>query len=440
MKKIFMNSTAIAIALGLSALMTTQLLADVAKVKKPILQISGQSKFSYHVFENNNKDIETGAPDPGEKKNNNGRFAVEDMRLNFQVHGRADWWGQMKYDWLVGLTGDEEKHVVEENRLRIKGEWGTVLVGDHQGVENFMARGAFAVMGATGGFDGTWHSNINMPTGVMLTTDLTGTTKYATKITYVTPRFFGLQAGVSFAPNSEHRAEKKPHNASSIKNNPEPFDVNSFAGGVNFEHQFPCALQVSFSATGILATTKPPKPGATGNPAADLAERNAFVFYETAGRHKTATYALGGVVEYLGFDFGIEWIDNGNSRQPTQNMGFILAPQGTPIAGFNAGKALSVAAGYAYGLDRVALGYYHSERKFSGLAKANVYSVTYDRQIAPGLSFYSEYNKFGFSTSASAVNAENAIYKGASGNAESPRKAVGGNNGYAVVFGGKIQF
>jgi outer membrane protein OmpU len=430
MNKFLINTSAAAIALSFFTLLATPINAASAPGTKPVLKITGESKFSGHFFQNNNRNPKMGIKDRGEKSNKT-HFGVEDTRINLQMVGRADWFGQIKYDWLVGLTGDNDKETIVENRLRVKGHWGTFLIGDHYGVENFMARGAFAVMGGTGGFDGNWHDVVNTPTGVLFTTDLVGTTKYATKATYLTPRVGGLQAGFSYAPNSEHRANGKPHNQTSIKKPPEAFDVNSWAGGINFEHEFANTMQIALSATGILASTKSPQ--SRRNKIADT----IYNSYETTNRKDTASYALGGIAEYRGFELGAEWIDNGRSRQPSSS---IVAPGGTPISGFNAGRAYSFATGYTYGLHKVALGYYHSERKFSGpKSKANVYSVTYDRQLAPGLSLYGEANQFDLKTSKAAVNTQQAIYDGAPSGSK-PAAPTTNNKGHAVVIGGKFRF
>ncbi|MBL0942690.1 MAG: hypothetical protein IBJ00_08225, partial [Alphaproteobacteria bacterium] len=129
--------------------------------------------------------------------------------------------------------------------------------------------------------------------------------------------------------------------------------------------------------------------------------------------------------------------DNGRSRQPHKNSG-IVTPEGTPISGFNAGRAYSFATGYTHGLDKVALGYYHSERKFSGpKSKANIYSLTYDRQLAPGLSLFGEANQFDLKTSQATLNAQKAIYQGSNNTLAAPTT---NNKGHAIVVGGKFKF
>ncbi|MBL0941622.1 MAG: hypothetical protein IBJ00_02675, partial [Alphaproteobacteria bacterium] len=150
MNKFLINASATAIALSSFTLLTNPTNAASVSGKKPELKISGESKFNAQFFENNNKALNNNTiKDRGEKSNRT-HFSVEDSRINFQILGKADCLGQIRYDWLVGLTGDNDKETIIENRLRIKGQWGTFLIGDAYGVENFMARGAFAVMGGTG--------------------------------------------------------------------------------------------------------------------------------------------------------------------------------------------------------------------------------------------------------------------------------------------------
>lgn len=364
--------------------------------EKPTLKISGNAKFTYHSYRNG-LEARTGQ---FADKGHDTAFALEDSRLNFQATGRMEsgWLDQTFFDYLIGFTGNTaETKNVEENRLRVKGRWGTAIGGNYQGVENFMARGAFSVMGGTGGFDGNFKMTTSRPTGLLLTTDMVGATKYATKFSYVTPRFYGFQAGFSFAPNSEHKGEGTdgaPRYAASTKNPQEPFDRNSIALGVNYINKFNDDASIALSVTSIFGKTHTPARGPYDN-------TNVFTAFQSAARHNTKSFALGGVGTYKGFELGLEWVNNGKSQQ-------IKDPAQVGAAGaFNAGQHFSVATAYTFGdrkENKVSYGFGSTKRKFNGEnTTGKIHSVAYDRTLAPGFGVFAEgvaFNLKGNQTSA----------------------------------------
>lgn len=415
-----------AIANGTASKESTSAAVSGIRVTKPELTISGEAIGCYHWFDNS--DTARGEKGLGTL------FAIEDSRLNFQATGRMDVLDHMFYDWLLGITGDtnETKNILE-NRLRLKGRWGTFLFGNHQGVENFMARGAFAVVGGTGGFDGNFKTTTSRPTGLYMSTDMVGTTKYATKLSYVTPRFYGFQAGFSFTPNSEHKGEGsngEPHNRTSTKTPKEPFDINVVALGLNFKHTLDCGLNFSLSGTTVFGTTKPPASG-------PLNATNVLTVHDTTERHNTRSYAIGGVVEYQGFEVGAEWIDSGKSQQIKNASDYRAAGYTGSLGSFDAGEAFSVAAAYSFGANKLAYGYYHSERKFNGKdIDANIHSVTYDRAIVPGFSIFAEGIFFDLDGHKAAVDLQNAIVAAGS---TAPLGLLK-NDGRTLVAGAKFKF
>lgn len=442
MKRYLLGAAVIALAMGAGGLSVQP---AVAKEKPggiaPSLQITGNATFTYHWFKN--QEAARNIPGGPDEFGLGSLFAVEDSNLYFNATGRMDngWTDQTFYDWLLNFTGDtNENKAVTENRLRLKSRLGTLMIGNTQGVENIMARGAYAIPGGTGGFDGNFKCTTIRPTGLLLTTDMVGATKYATKITYVTPRFYGLQAGVSYTPNSEHKGEGsngEPHNKTSSKTPKVPFDVNNVALGLNYMHDFNDDISLALALTSEFGRTRPPLGGN------NLNSKNLATAYQTAPRHHTKSYAIGGALNLYDFEFGVEWIDNGKSQQ-IKNASKVLAagaaqgnaagrvPQTAggdpvladgsqvyspvptqytgPLGGFNAGTVFSIAGAYSFGLNKVSLGYYRSKRKFNGaFTKGNVYSVDYDRAIAPGFSVFAEGVFFDLKSHQSSVDFQNAL-------------------------------
>lgn len=425
MKKLLLGSTALVLCIsGLDS-------RAEAKVDMPALRITGEAKGVFHQYRNSH---------PAGEFGHGHLFSMEDTELDFIAEGRMNFLGAEKYDWKLAISGDTNAPTAPfENRLRLRGAWGVVYFGNVKGVESIMARGAYSVMGGTGGFDGNGMATILRPTGVVTGTDLVGATGYATKISYITPRIWGLQLGASFTPNSEHKGEGKngaPHYRSSVKTPKEPFDVNSWAGGINYKQEFCNGLAISMSATGIVAYSHQPQRGG-------LNQSTFFNSSQTARVHNTQGWALGGVAEYRGFELGVEWMNNRNSRQYTDYLDLVSNPGQPPFFGiFNAGKAFSIASGYTFGPDKVAVGYYGSTRKFNGEpARADIYSVTYDRKLIPGLSIFAEFNRYFLHSSQAAVNFQNRLLATAP-EATRSRMDPGrkGNNAHAILLGSKLKF
>jgi hypothetical protein len=440
MKKFLLGTT----ALGMAALFSTSSL-DAAIAEKPSLRIDGKATFSAHIFDNSNK-ATSGAREYGHGTH----FGVEDSKINFRVGGRMDWFGTNFYEWVVGLNGATDAvdyAQVEDNYLRVKGEWGTTLFGAHQGVESIMSVGAFSIMGATGGFDGNFTKVINLPTGTYVGTDMVGATKRANGFTYITPRVWHVQLGVTYKPSTQQRGPSKVHNFTSNSNPMEPFDLNSWAGGVNYKYAITQDAGLALSATGIVAQTKRPA-GFGAHPAIIATDNNLYVITQKTQRDPVRSYALGGVFTYRNTEWGVEYINNGKSRQYA-DLSDLQAQTNTIVGGFKAGKALSAAAAWNYGPDRVSLGHYRSVRKFNGNdSLARIYSVTYDRTMAPGFVLFAEYNTIGLRTHQDSLNFQNAV-RTAYGTEtspsigpfeKSPAGGVANNNAHSIIMGSKFRF
>lgn len=431
MKKTLLNSSAFALA-AFAVASTVQAEADFGSRKAPTpkLEISGESSLNMYFYR-------------GTQNENMGRgyaARVEDSRLNFDVNGKADGLGGMDYSFLISVTGDKNlksgSHI-KENRLKVKGMWGTLFGGNTRGVDDFMSVGGYQVMGATGGFDGNFTDFLNTSTYVRLSTDLAGTTKDATKVGYVTPRFGnirdtgGIQFGISFTPDSKHEGEAKPKTAESTKSPVKaPFDSRSVAGAINYKKDFNNGWNLALSLQGITARTHPAVQSPT-------TASNQFVNANADGRprNNTNAYGVGGTLSYGNWMFGAEWMDNGKSQELSGDAG----------RNRDAGQTFDVAGSYTYGPATFALGYYHSERKVGvkstnvarAKAKGDVYSATVNYKLAPGLAVYGEANYYKLTTS------QEAIVEAARINAATGLTAVSSTNnnrGSVLLAGTKIKF
>ncbi len=442
MKTNLLGTAAIALVLGACCFGIQPAIAAKPGGIAPSLKITGNATATYHWFKNGK--VARNTPGGPDEYGMGSLIAVEDSNLYFSASGRMDngWTDQTFYDWLLNFTGNtNEAKGVQENRIQLKSRLGTMMIGNTQGVENRMARGAYSIPGGTGGFDGNFKTTTLRPTGLLLTTDLVGATKYATKITIISPRFYNFQIGLSYTPNSEHKGDGTPdgapHNKTSTKTPPAAFDINNVALGLNYVKDFDENIALALSITGELGHTRPPKGGN------NLDSTSLATAFQTAPRHHTKSYAIGGVLNVHQFEFGVEWINNGKSQQ-IKNASSVLAaaaangtasgkipqyagatpvtaygvpvtsPTATtysgPLGGFNAGKAFSISGAYSFGFNKVSLGYYHSKRKFNGAnTVGKVYSVDYDRAIAPGFSIFAEGVWFDLKSHQSSVDFQNNL-------------------------------
>lgn len=462
MKKFLLTSTAVAITLGLTAFAAPEAQAK-SDGKRPVLRISGSAIPTAYFFENSK---------PKGEKGGGAHFSVNDGSIKFNVLGRADSFGQFYYDWLVGLSPSTNGSGVYENRIRLRGEWGSFLFGNTNGVESTMARGAFEIMGGAGGFDNSNLSSVlNKATGAVLGTDMVGATGKATKATYITPRVWGVQAGVSYAPNSNHKSDNKVKNKTDVNydninatDEASPFATNVWSGGLNFEHAFESGFKMALSATGIVGRAHAAAGNGKFNRA--IAEHNtAYGVHLLAQRNDIRSFALGGTMEYRGFEAGVEYVNNGKSLQfkdlaDLSGLALLNANADTafvgPSGGFSAGDMTSFSIAYTFGPDRVSGGYYRSDRKFNGSkTRTNIWSIAYDRNFAPGLGVFFGLDTISMRAHESAIAWQGAVAAGsveagnlAVGNvlrgdnraaqtASSPRRA---NNAHAVTTGFKVQF
>ncbi len=391
--------------------------SNAVAASTPSLQISGQSTFNAMSFRQD------------EKKQNGGwgnghHFSVPDTRLNFDVFGKADGWGQLEYSFLFGYNANADNDAdsnIEEARLKFKGDWGTMMMGNFRGAEERGAVGAYSVMGATGGFDGNYMQVAQLSTDVLRKVDMTGAPKDATKFMYATPRVSGFQAVMSYTPSTQHKGDADIQTIKTKKPSKGPFDKNQTSLAGNYMNEFANGWGVKLSATALFGDAQKIQAKDTGG--------------KTLKFRNTKAYAFGTVLSYGGWDFGAEWINNGKSHvERNSKIG----------RGRNAGKIYSFALGYTFGVDRFTAGYYHSARKIRkdfGKARADVYSVTWGRELAPGLSVFAEGNLFKYRTNTSNAFRTHVkdvrrggypdVYKG---------HQVPNNRGHVMLVGSKLKF
>jgi len=268
--------------------------------------------------------------------------------------------------------------------------WGHVEYGSNDGVDTTLKVDASNIARATGGINGDWRyfANTNTPdTPANVVAGASGaagafaggrnfitsanlpiangpTTGFYsdvftndTKITYYTPRFSGVQAGVSYAPSLTNRGELA-NNVSDVAA-AGAFGSNVWSGGINYENQFD-QVGVAAAVTGETAHTD-----------------NTFVGANTL--NNIEAWNVGAKLSYMGFSaagsYG-DWDDSG-------------AVSGTTAWYATGGLA------YETGPFGASVTYLYSEDKTGGTVfddKFQNVSVGADYKLAPGLTPFVEYS------------------------------------------------
>lgn len=353
-------------------------------LQTPKLSISGATSFNSWFFDNKKK-IRPAEKTCGLQRYGRGQlFTVDDARLRFAVDGKLD--TGMEYGLVFVFDGATNKtKTLREDYLFFGGTWGKIYAGDTYGVASTMSFGGFSEWGGTGFLNsgGDLDRIVNFTTGTLVTDLLVGDTSRDTKLTYLTPRWNGIQLGVSYTPRSEHRGEEPINSITSTSSPKVPFDTDNIANGINFIHKFTNGFEMALSATSVFsARTHPEIQGGVH-------------------RRKTAGFAFGGDFSYNNIGFGLEYGNNTRSRE--------IKNQKT-----NAGQFVDFGLSYTWGATKFSTGYYYGWRKAlsainkSETAKTRAVSAAVDQKLAPGLGVYFEYAHLNMKNSAALAEAARA--------------------------------
>ncbi len=386
MIRYLLGSTALLSAVIFNAYAYAAETSPTPMLATPQFKISGGTSFNSFFFRNKRifqeseeaQDIISSA-DCGRNKFGRGQlFTVDNARLQFNVDGKTD--PGMEYGLVFVLDGNvNETKNFRETYLYFGGTWGKVYAGDTKGVESTMTFGGWDQWGGTGGFDGgVFDRVVNYTTGTLHDVDLVGDTSRDTKLSYLTPRWNGIQVGVTYTPRTEHRGQMAIEARRSVKSPKEPFDTDNVASAINFIHKFKNGFEMALSAVSIFGKTH--------------SEYSARVRDRTGARarNSTAAFEVGGTFSYCGVGFSLDYGNSGRSR--TYKFGGNKS---------NAGQFLDFGLSYKWGATKFSTGYYYAWRKALGgdfdtnlvTKKAVTQGVlaAIDRKLAPGLGIYFEY-------------------------------------------------
>jgi predicted porin len=136
----------------------------------------------------------------------------------------------------VELEAQTQSDQIDEHYVFIKGGFGRLVLGADDGAANTMHYGL--VSPVTGnGVDSPNFLNFSLPVRTQTGTNA-GFSGDANKISYYTPRIFGLQFGTSYAPSAMEKGGGKNSGGANVFSTDNQ-DVDSlFSIGANFSHEF----------------------------------------------------------------------------------------------------------------------------------------------------------------------------------------------------------
>ncbi|MCE2993378.1 MAG: porin [Alphaproteobacteria bacterium] len=340
-----------------------------------------------------------------------------------KVHVKADAHkGGLKYGGKIVLNTDTsnakngESSVANKTMMFVESSLGRLEAGSYTGAYDGLRVGATRLSSATGGINGDWKywvsqdidgsfsaatgAGINaLPYKPGLPTEFDRSYQQnASKLTYYTPTFRGLKAGVTWTPDTEQHGtvnklvgvSKDYTTAVGPSTNQAKGYKNVFQGGLNYHHKFD-KITWKFSALGEVGKAKK----------YDLSAIGAGL---SAKRHDLSAWELGASAHYMGFGVGGAYGDWGKSGlMKTRYVG----ASSSSITGAKAGKYWNIATNYEHGYYSASAGYMASETGGYGVdlttntpaystkkGKAEVFSFGVDYKLAPGLMPYAEVTHF----------------------------------------------
>lgn len=194
------------ILLGTTGLVGAALLASAASAETPKVTLGGFSNFQAGYI-----DQEVDSTKDFSFRNDN--------EVSVNVDGKTE--SGLGYGAVIDLEADitteADNQGVNASRTYtyLEGAWGRAEMGGNQSAAATMRVDASSLAVATGGINGAWTYFVTAPTDGFISTSklaaehgvTTGygdeTTYNATKVTYYTPSWYGLQGGISYTPQAD---------------------------------------------------------------------------------------------------------------------------------------------------------------------------------------------------------------------------------------------
>lgn len=239
--------------LGTTALVGASFMATAA-MAAPEVRLGGFYNFQVGAV---GQDRQGFGPSPGGVSATNperGYGTLTDNEIIVRVSDTTD--SGLKWSLKIELEANTDDgsdvatdaSTADEAVLTLSGAWGQVFMGSEDGPADTMKTGGKRAVNnaGTGGSGGDFRRWVNWSTATTRVHSNAADTRDssdATKVAYITPRFAGFQAGVSFSPDREEEGRyRDPDNNGS--------EQNFWEGGINYDQKFDnFRLNVSLTGT-----------------------------------------------------------------------------------------------------------------------------------------------------------------------------------------------
>jgi outer membrane protein OmpU len=320
--------------------------------------ISGGYRFSVLVFEQEQRLVGNGQ---------GYRFASDEAEVKFAAGGVAD--NGLEYGFEMELqTQTDDGANADETWAYLRGNWGEINLGDQDDAADRMAIGGEDAMPGRGGYDGAIGDVFNL-SGAAFNGPSASFTGDATKITYFSPRFFGLQVGASWTPDSNHDGGSPPSDADTAF-------VSVASAGINYSEDFN-GFGVIVAGTLVWAD-ETEVVGLAPSPTVAQSFDDAW------------QYQVGALLSYAGFQLGAAYGGGHNL--------FPFTATGVPGDLVDAGWWADVGVSYSTGPWKFGGGYFFSSAENDGLGvsgpetEVQIFSVGANYQVAPGMALATDVN------------------------------------------------
>jgi len=300
MKKALLASSALVAA---SLIAAPAMAGTVGSADKMAVTMSGTVFFNTSIYD---EDISA-------NKGRGYKFSMNEVELYVAAKATAD--NGIKYGVNIELNaGGGDGTAADEVYAHIDSDqWGRLELGDQDDASDRMQLGSWKALKGSGGSYGGLGSQSMFSTragaNLQNANYQAGTTGDATKATYFSPRFGGIQVGASLTPDSGQNAGVAAQDSDANAS----FE-NVMSYGINYVGKFD-DIGVGLSFTGQNGDT------------------------EAAAVEKLEYYSIGGTLSMSGFTLGAHYTDGGETRMTTANANL----------GADAGDVWSVGLGYQAG-------------------------------------------------------------------------------------------
>ncbi len=296
-----------------------------------------------------------------------------DTEIHVRAEGTAD--NGLTYGAVIELEADvsgdadNQGQNADKTFIYLENQAGRLELGNNSGAEDALGVSAATIARATGGVDGDFYDFANLSgANFIIRPDLPGAhalgvTEDSTKVTYYTPRFSGLQLGVSYTPDQGDGGT-----------------AAGFTGENNGDQENVFGLGLGYNAAMDGVTVEASLTGEFGTA-------------ETATVEDTQAYGAGLVLGFEGFSVAGSYADWQDSGLAT---GAVNDDQ----------NVWTLGAAYENGPFGVSVNYLESESQDNDFTNVVIGA---DYQLAPGLVPYVEVSFFEADQASTTIDNEGSV-------------------------------